>query len=117
MEFTETIGPKKETDISLWTVAIPEIRPFLMGKKRKAQDKALRFIQKLEGFVGFHPVIGRGTLCLFRTENEAKRARNLIQDAGCPTGYNITECWAPRDSIPEAVLAEIEKDRGSGTGR
>lgn len=93
--------PKGPEDVSLYTVAIGEIDPFLVGRRAKQQNDALNYIQNLEGFVGFHPVPGRGTLCLFREKNQAVRARNLIKAEGCPVGDNVCECFVPQ--------AELEK--------
>ena len=49
------------------------------GKKiRKGMEEAIKYIKKLDGFVGVHPVDLWHTLLLFDIENNAKGARNLL---------------------------------------
>ena len=80
-------------EISAWTVAVGMIpHPiFSTRKTRKDAKAALDFIEKLEGFIGFCPVGKHGTLCIFRTENDAKIARNRMNVEGINTGVNICE--------------------------
>lgn len=99
MEFKDTFGPKGEDDVTLYTVAIGEIRPYAIGRKAKQQKAALHFIMGLDGFVGFHPVPGRGTLCLFQEKNQAIRARNLLMAQGCQCGSNIGECFVSKADL------------------
>ena len=99
MQFTDKIGPKTENDVSMLTVAIGEINPFATGEYAKAQEEALKYIQSLDGFVGFHPVLGRGTLCLFSSEKQAKVARKKIKAKGCPVGDNVGECYVPKADL------------------
>lgn len=100
MEFKETFGPKRDDEITLYTVAVGEINPFAVGELATAQDKAVKFINTLPGFVGVHPVIGRGTLLLFKTEQQAKEARKAIKAKGIQVGDNVTECYVPAKDLP-----------------
>lgn len=86
-------------DVKVYTVAIGQIRlnPLIM----KRQKEALQYIQGLNGFIGFHPVIPYGTLCLFKTENDAKGARNLMRAKGIETGKNIGEVFIDKEYIKD----------------
>ncbi len=95
-------------EIKVWTVAVGEIRPFAFGRLKKAQDEALELIKKTEGFIGVHPVPGKGTLLLYRTENDAKRAKNQLEYRGCQTGKNIGECFIPLADYENATLNKKE---------
>jgi len=81
-------------EVTCYTVAVGNApMPWASRKVKKSAEKAFKFIAKLEGFVGVHPVPPRGTLCLFRTENDAKIARNKMNAEGIQTGDNICECY------------------------
>lgn len=69
-----------------WSVAVGNINPL-----QKASRDAVKYIKKLKGFVGFYPHYPDGTLCFFKTENDAKRAKNMMEYEGIQTGYNICE--------------------------
>ena len=69
-----------------YSVAVGNINPL-----KKASRDAVKYISKLKGFVGFFPHYPKGTLCLFRTENDAKRAKNMMDAEGIQTGKNICE--------------------------
>lgn len=101
MEFTERFGEKRSDENIMYTVAIGEIDPFATGKKARDQEDVIRFVKTLPGFVGVHPVSGRGTILLFRTEKEAKEARQKLKDKGCPVGMNVTECFVPKKYVSE----------------
>ena len=70
-----------------YTVAIANL-PFIPNKKIK---EFMDYISKLDGFIGVHPHYPNGTLLIFKSENHAKRARNLIEKYGVKTGRNICE--------------------------
>ena len=69
-----------------WSVAVGNINPL-----QKSSIDAVRYISKLKGFIGFFPRYPKGTLCFFKTENDAKRARNMMGSKGIQTGKNICE--------------------------
>lgn len=85
-----------------YTVAVPNLAGTIPGtfKPRMIKDtkKLLNYVKNLDGFLGVHPVPPRGTLLIFDTENDAKRARNLIaNDLKVQTGNNICEIFIPKD--------------------
>ena len=75
-------GKKRENETIVFTVGCGRMFPLITDKKkiRKGIEEALDYIKKLEGFVGVHPVDLWHTLLLFDTENNAKRARNLLRE-------------------------------------
>lgn len=91
-------GAKQENEVSVYTVAIPNL-PIFPNRK---VDKFVKWISKLDGFVGIRPEYPNGTLLLFKTKNDAKIARNKINnypgyDMG--TGNNICEVYIDRKYI------------------
>ena len=85
-----------------YTVAVPNLAGTMPGtfKPRMIRDskKLLNYVKNLDGFLGVHPVPPRGTLLIFDTENNAKRAQNLIaNDLKVQTGNNICEIFIPKD--------------------
>ena len=70
-----------------YTVAVGNINPLM-----KSSRYALKFIKKLDGFIGVYPHYPDGTLILFRTENDAKKGKYRMESMGIQTGYNICEC-------------------------
>ena len=88
------------SEVKLYTVAVGNApMPWHSRKVKKSAEQAIRFIAKLDGFVGVHPMPPRGTLCLFRTENDAKIARNKMNAEGIKTGNNICECFVDEKYI------------------
>lgn len=73
-----------------WSVAVGNINPL-----KKSSRKAAEYISKLKGFIGFFPHYPEGTLCFFKSENDAKRGRNLMENKGIQTGDNICEFEIP----------------------
>lgn len=72
---------KREDETIVFTFGCGRIIPLRTDRKkiRKGMKEALEYIKKLDGFVGVHPVDLWHTLLLFDTENNAKRARNLLR--------------------------------------
>ena len=68
--------------------------PYKWSSRRvkKLAELACDIAKETEGFLGVHPVIPRGSLFLFRTENNAKIARNRFEAAGIRCG-NIGPCY------------------------
>lgn len=85
---------RRDNEISCWTVAVGNFVPFL-----KKSRLAIEFIKTLDGFVGVHPCPPRGTLILFRTESDAKIARNLMEAKGIVCGKNICECYVDKKYV------------------
>lgn len=96
------IGEKKENEFTCYTVAIGNL-PMLFHSRRvkKRAMEAVKFISELEGFVGLYPFYPRGTLCIFKTENDAKRARNNMRAKGIETGSNIGEVFVSKEYIKD----------------
>lgn len=98
--YESEIPPYEE--IKAYTVAVPNLAGTIPGtrtpKHIKNTKKLLRYVKKLDGFIGIHPIPPRGTLLIFDTENNAKRARNmLVSDLEInQVGTNITEIFIPK---------------------
>lgn len=93
--------------IQLWTVGVGNLpTPFSMPWVKRRSRKAVEFIIDLEGFAGFHPMPPYGTLCLFRTKNDAIRAKNMMEATGIITGENICSCFVSKDNTPKGVDGE-----------
>lgn len=90
------IGEKRENEVSVYTVAIGNFKPFAIGKQKRVQEQVIDFLKSLEGFIGVYPYYPKGTLCLFKTENDAKRAKNSIRAKGIQTGNNIGEVYVDK---------------------
>lgn len=96
----QTDRPVPYPEVKAYTVAVPNLAGTLPGitKPKELRDtkKLLNYCKKLDGFLGIHPMPPRGTLLIFKTENDAKRGRNLLaNDLKVQTGHNICEIWIP----------------------
>lgn len=69
-----------------YTVATGNINWLIKGSR-----EVPKYVSKLEGFLGVHPMPPQGTLWIFDTENNAKIARNKMRAMGIQCGDNITE--------------------------
>ncbi len=82
-----------EETVELWAFGIPEIHSFTLHPVMRAkQQEALAYIMGQEGFAGFYPTEADGhrvTLAIYRTENDAKIARNQLYDRGCPVSQGV----------------------------
>ena len=92
-------GEKKENEVVAYAFAIGNLsmNPF----KQKRQMEVLKYIQSMEGFCGIYPHYPHGTLCIFKTKNDAKGARNLVKAKGCPVGNNIGEIYIDKQYVPD----------------
>lgn len=77
---------EKKTDAEMIVFALGAGRVFPKLGMRKAQKKAMDFIKKQRGFIGFHPMDLWHTLLVYRTLNDAKRARNELIEKGVDVG-------------------------------
>lgn len=95
MKVKDEIRPERDGDVRVWTVATET--PIVYGLRgRKETRRMVEFIVGLDGYVGVHPdSLGRGVVWLFRTENDAKAARNLMEARGIRCGVNICEAFLP----------------------
>ena len=94
-------GEPTEDQVKVWTVAVGNLPlpPFIPRKVRKA----IKFIKEQDGFIGFYPMYPNGTLCLFKTENDAKGARNIMRFKGIQVGDNICEVWINKEYADGSV--------------
>lgn len=92
-DYGEKQGEKQPWETEAWTVAIANLNPLARGKEKKIQQEIMNRIKKLDGFIGIHPVPPRGTLLIFKTENDAKRGRNEIKTFLAPVGDNICKIY------------------------
>ena len=103
-ENTEQATEYTGKEATAYTVAVPNLAgtiPTAAALRPKAwrdTQKLLNYVKKLDGFLGIHPVPPRGTLLLFQTENDAKRARNLLaHDLDVQVGTNIMQVFIPKE--------------------
>ena len=76
-----------------WTVAIGNLAgPFATRRQREIEKAVLDLAREQPGFLGVHPHPPEGTLLLYRTENNAKGARNMLRSNGVVCGRNIGKC-------------------------
>lgn len=89
----DTSGLKK-----YWTITIGNFQgPFALPSTKRKEKKIMNIIKEQEGFVGIHLHPPEGTLLLFKTENNAKKARNVLRAEGVLCGKNICEVYADAD--------------------
>lgn len=85
----------------VYTVAVGNFNPLM-----KASRDAVGFISGLEGIVAVHPHYPNGTLLLFDSKANAKRAKMLMQAKGIHCGTNIGCGWIDGDTL---VLEHVEE--------
>ena len=66
----------------------------------KAQKKAMKVIQKQDGFVGIHLIDLWHTLLIYDTLNHAKSARNVLISKGMELG-EIVPIMIPKEGVIE----------------
>lgn len=95
--------------IELWTVAVGNL-PGPLASRRKKRDamKVTKLASEQEGFVGIHLCPPSGTLLLYLTENDAKRARNVLRAEGVVCGNNVCAVQAWR-ALVEKRMKENER--------
>lgn len=95
---------KKKTK---WAVALHSIMPIpfrkLPRKLRVMYIRAITVADQQDGYEGFVPALILGGQAIFDTENNAKRARNLIEAAGIPV----------LDEVFPIEIGEDEKESGA----
>ena len=102
-------------EVKCWTVAIGQMPSmFARRKVKKSAKEAIAYISEQEGFIGFHPVFGRGTLCMFATENDAKRARNMMRYKGIECGHNIFEIFIDESYVNQGEEADDDQNLRQG---
>ena len=97
-----SIGEKRDDEVTVYAVAIPNLAtPVLNNTEKEVADskKAVALISGLAGLVGIYPCYPKGTLILFKTENDAKRGRNLMEADGIQTGSNISKVYVDKKYV------------------
>lgn len=96
--------PKRPNEIDAWTVAIgnlPTIIQALNPEVKRQADEALAIIKAQDGFIGLFPEPPRGTLCVFKSKQEAIRAKNIMMINGIETGNNICHVYVDKKHLKE----------------
>ena len=89
-------------EVKAYALGVPNLAG-TTGKRptrRELRDsqKLMNYVSKLDGFLGIHPQYPHGTALIFRTENDAKRAKNLlIYDLEINQIGNVVECFIPEE--------------------
>lgn len=89
-------------EVKAYALGVPNIAG-TTGKRptrKELRDSRIliNYVTKLDGFLGIHPFPPHGTALIFRTENEAKRAKNLlIYDLDINEIGNVVECFIPEE--------------------
>lgn len=89
-------GEPTENHVKVWAVKVGNLPIFFVRKKIK---EAIKFIQKQDGFIAFYPMYPEGTLCLFKTENYAKGARNMMRFYGIEVYGEIIEVYVNKRCV------------------
>lgn len=87
-----------EEEVKVYTVAVGNL-PIIKFFMTRACREAIEIIRGQEGFIGLAPCRPHGTLCLFKTLNDAKSARNIMRMEGIECGDNICEVYINRKFV------------------
>lgn len=95
----------KEGEIEAYAFAIGEFRfgADVPDKVFEDQIVVMDFIMGQPGFLGFYPVVDRGTLCIFQTEAQAQETRFSLIAAGCPCGDNVVRVFVRKADVEERL--------------
>lgn len=108
----EAKGKPQEGEERCWTVAVGNApMPWHSRKVKKEAEAVFKYIKELEleGFLGVIPMYPRGTLLIFRTEDEAKRAKNRLDAMGVITGSHICEVFVKKEYLKQDKEGEEKK--------
>ena len=94
---------KKPGEIDTYTVAMANLKPF-----HKDSITALNIVKSLDGFIGVSPCWPHGTLVHFKSLNDAKRGKNLMEQKGIHTGNNISHHYIDKDFTYTRPSDELE---------
>ena len=94
---------KKPEEIDTYTVAMANLKPF-----HKDSITAINIVKALDGFIGISPCWPHGTLVHFKSMNDAKRGKNLMEQNGIHTGYNISHYYTDKDFTYARPSEELE---------
>lgn len=88
-EMLKACEEKREPDETIvFVFGVGRMVPLPFDKKavKKGIEEGLKFIKKLDGFLGVHPIDVSRNLLLFDTLNNAKGGRNLLKSKDVPVG-------------------------------
>lgn len=89
----DDLRPKSDA-VEAWTFAIGNLPKRFSSKTVKLMaKKALAWAREQPGFVGIHPEPPHGTCLIYRTENDAKRAKNNLEFKGVVCGKGISKIY------------------------
>lgn len=90
MDFkNDDLLPKSDA-AEVWTFSVGNLPRRGDGiKARRMAKTALTWAKEQPGFIGIHPEPPHGTCLIYRTENDAKRAKNNLEFKGVVCGKEI----------------------------
>ena len=90
-------------EATVYTVAIGNLPlPWQGLRAMRTAKKVLKWAAEQDGYVGIFPHYPEGTLLLYKTKNDAIRAKNVLDYKGVKTGDNIGECYVPEEYVEGA---------------
>lgn len=95
------MSKKRKNEIDAWTVAVGNLPTLPLALTPKRVKMALEIIKEQEGLLGVQPCYPDGTLLLFRSKNEAIRAKNNLTANKIATGNNICHCFVDKRFLGE----------------
>lgn len=87
---------QREDEEIVFALGVGRMIPML--GKGKQMKKAFEHIKRQKGFIGVHPIDLWKNLLVYRTLNDAKRARNELRSKGCDTG-NVAPILVAKEFI------------------
>lgn len=68
------------------------------SRQLRDSRKLIKYVSKLDGFLGIHPCPPDGTALIFRTKNDAIRdKKSLVCDLEINQIGNVVECFIPEE--------------------
>ena len=91
-EMIKACEEKKDPDETIvFALGVGRMVPLPFDKKavKKGIEEGLKFIKKLDGFLGVHPIDVSRNLLLFDTLNNAKGGSNMLKSKDVPVGQIV----------------------------
>ena len=94
MDFkNDDLLPKSDA-VEVWTFSVGNLPRRGDGiKARRMAKTALTWAKEQPGFIGIHPEPPHGTCLIYRTENDAKRAKNNLEFKDVVCGKGISKIY------------------------
>ena len=101
----------KENEIEAYAFAVGVFRwgNNVPDKVINDQIVVMDFVMGQPGFLGFYPVVGRGTLCIFQTEAQAQETRLSLIAAGCPCGNYVGRVFVRKADVEERLTGAVTR--------